>query len=251
MVNLPNIDIIIPNYNKGKYLNQCLSSILSQTYKNWKIYLVDDNSTDNSQEVLLRYQNINNINILSLKENKGPSYCRNLGVKKSNSELVAFMDSDDFWPKEKLEKQISIMQKNDYELTYTDFYFFFNDDFERKKLTNLPLSFNYKSFLNHSSMSTSSIIVKRKILNDIAFKDVNHEDYLFKCDILRKGITAHKIEDAFVYYRINQNNRSSDKIKNILNLWSINKTKNNLKFFGNLKSIFFISLNSLKKYGWK
>ena len=52
MVKLPAIDIIIPNYNKAKYLNQCLDSILSQTYKNWKIYLVDDNSTDNSEKFL-------------------------------------------------------------------------------------------------------------------------------------------------------------------------------------------------------
>ena len=62
-------------------------------------------------------------------------------------------------------------------------------------------------------MSTSSIIVRREILNDIVFKNVNHEDYLFKCDILRRGETAFKVEDTFVYYRINQNNRSSIKLK--------------------------------------
>ena len=62
MVNSPAIDIIIPNYNKAKYLNQCLDSIISQTYKNWKIYLVDDNSNDRSVEVLQKYQKFDNIN---------------------------------------------------------------------------------------------------------------------------------------------------------------------------------------------
>ena len=67
MVKLPTIDIIIPNYNKAKYLNQCLDSIISQTYKSWKIYLVDDNSTDNSVEILQKYQKFDNINFFFFK----------------------------------------------------------------------------------------------------------------------------------------------------------------------------------------
>ena len=63
MVKQPAIDIIIPNYNKAKYLNQCLDSIVSQTYKSWNIYLVDDNSKDNSREILQNYQNFDNINL--------------------------------------------------------------------------------------------------------------------------------------------------------------------------------------------
>ena len=93
MVKQPTIDIIIPNYNKAKYLNQCLDSILSQTYKSWNIYLVDDNSKDNSKEILQNYQNFDNINLFFLKENRGPSYCRNLGIEKSSSEFIAFIDA--------------------------------------------------------------------------------------------------------------------------------------------------------------
>lgn len=251
MVKPPLIDIIIPNYNKAKYLNQCLDSILHQTYKNWKIYLIDDNSLDNSKEILSRYQNQENIKIFNLIQNRGPAYCRNLGIQKSNSEFIAFMDSDDFWPKDKLEKQISIMQKERRRFTYTDFYFFFNNNLKKKRMTSLPLSYDYESFLRHSTMSTSSIIIKRELLNDIIFEKVNHEDYLFKCDLLRKGERAFKIHDTHVFYRINRNNRSSNKVKNIISLWTINKRKNNLNFLANLKSIFNISLNSLKKYGWK
>ena len=99
MVNNQTIDIIIPNFNKAKYLSQCLNSIIDQTYKNWKVYLIDDNSNDNSKEILSKYQNIENIKIFNFKENRGPAYCRNFGIQKSNSEFIAFMDSDDFGPK--------------------------------------------------------------------------------------------------------------------------------------------------------
>ena len=251
MVKQPDIDIIIPNYNKAKYLNQCLDSILSQTYKNWKIYLVDDNSHDDSTKILKKYENIDNINFFLLKENKGPAFCRNYAIDKSSSEFIAFMDSDDFWPKDKLKKQINEMLKNDYNFTYTDYNFFLNNNEKKIKTVKMPLFLDYKNFILKSSMSTSSIIISRNSLGNVRFKNVDQEDYLFKCDLLKKGETAFNSKDTFVYYRINKNNRSANKLKNLVSLWQINKIHNQLNFFTNLKSIFFISINSLKKYGWK
>ena len=251
MVKQPNIDIIIPNYNKAKYLNQCLDSILSQTYKNWKIYLVDDNSHDDSAKIFKKYENIDNINFFLLKENKGPAFCRNYAIEKSSSEFLAFMDSDDFWPKDKLKKQINDMLKNDYNFTYTDYNFFFNDNEENIRTVILPFFLDYKNFILKSSMSTSSIIISRNSLGNVRFKKVDQEDYLFKCDLLKKGETAFNVKDTFVYYRINKNNRSANKLKNLVSLWQINKTQNKLNFFTNLKSLFFVSVNSLKNYGWK
>ena len=242
------VSVIIPTLNRADLLKRALRSVIYQTFSPNEIIVVDNGSTDNTRDMIK--ENFQNIKYYFLP-NKGVSKARNLGIKNSNSELIAFMDADDFWPDEKLEIQIMHMQKKNYSFSYTDFYFFFKDNLENKKKTILPLNYNYESFLKHSSMSTSSIIVKREIINNIIFENVDHEDYLFKCDILRGGEQAFKAEDTFVYYRINQNNRSSNKIKNILRLWTINKEKNNLNFFSNLKSLFFISLNSLKKYGWK
>ncbi len=251
MVNSPAIDIIIPNYNKAKYLNQCLDSIISQTYKNWKIYLVDDNSNDRSVEVLQKYQKFDNINFFFLKENKGPAFCRNYGIEHSKSKYLAFMDSDDFWPENKLEKQLNEMIKNDYNFTYTDYNFFYKDNEKNVNVVKLPLFLDFKSFILQSSMSTSSIIITREILGNIRFKNVEQEDYLFKCDLLKKGEPAFNMKNTYVFYRINKNNRSSNKLRNIISLWKINKSQNKLNFFTNLKSLIFISFNSLKKYGWK
>ena len=115
----------------------------------------------------------------------------------------------------------------------------------------MPLFLDYKNFILKSSMSTSSIIISRNSLGNVRFKDVDQEDYLFKCDLLKKGETAFNSKDTFVYYRINKNNRSANKLKNLVSLWQINKIHNQLNFFTNLKFLFFISINSLKKYGWK
>ena len=251
MNTLPSIDIIIPNFNKAKYLEQCLKSVIDQSYKNWKIYLVDDKSNDGSSEILKKFEHKENINLYLLDQNKGPSYCRNFGIKNSNSDFITFLDSDDYWPHNKLEKQINAMLKNEYDFTYTDFQFFFNDNDNKMRETHLPNFFDYQSFIMHSTMSTSSIMIKRSFLKKIQFQNVNHEDYLFKCDLLRSGDLAFKVKETYVYYRINKLSRSSNKIKSILNLWNINKNRNNLNFFSNLRSLISISLHSLKKYGWK
>ncbi len=251
MKNLPFIDIIIPNYNKGDYLKECLDSVLNQTYKNWKVYVIDDCSKDISKEILKKYNKEDKFNITFLNKNSGPAYCRNLGLKKSEAEYVAFLDSDDYWPKHKLEIQINEMLNNNYDFTYTDIKYFFSDKIDNLKKTNLPKIYDFDKFLTQSTLSTSSILVKKSVINKIYFQNIKHEDYLFKCDILRAGNLSFKIFNTFVYYRINKTNRSSNKISNIINLWNINKLHNNLSFFKNIKSILSISINSLLTYGWK
>ena len=245
----PLIDIIIPNYNKAKYLKECLESVINQTYKSWKIYLIDDFSNDDSRRILNDYRSYDNIKLIFTDKNYGPHHCRNLGIEQSNSDYVAFLDSDDFWPKEKLNLQIKDMLKNDLDFTYTDISYF--KDSTVKKKIELPNFYDLSNFILSSTMSTSSILLKREIISKIKFKDVMHEDYLFKCDILRENINAIKIKNTFVFYRMTKQNRSSNKFNNLFNLWRINKKFNQLSFFKNIKSVLSISFNSLKNYGWK
>ena len=116
-----NVDIIIPNYNKGIYLKDCVSSVINQTYKNWFLYIIDDCSTDNSLQILDSFKKNDNIKIVKLNKNKGPSFCRNLGIRISKSKYISFLDSDDYWTDNKLQDQIYFMTKNKYNFTYTDY----------------------------------------------------------------------------------------------------------------------------------
>ena len=251
MISNINIDIIIPNYNKSQYLEECINSVVSQTFKNWKLYIVDDFSTDNSLQVIEKYNTLNNINIIKLKKNKGPAFCRNLGVRISSSPYISFLDSDDLWVKNKLEKQITFMIKNKFSFTFSDYYWFKNINSKDYKSTQISNSLSFRKFLNNSSINSSTMILKRDIIKNTRFKNVNHEDYLFKCDILRSGVVAYKINDKLAYYRIIKTSRSSNKFVNLFYLWKINSKYNKLNFFKNLISVISISINSLKKYGFK
>ena len=96
------------------------------------------------------------------------------------------------------------------------------------------------------------MILKREVLKGIKFKKLNLlEDYIFKCQILKKNYTANKISQVLAYYRVYEHNRSKNKLNNLLFLWKVNKKYNKLNFLENLKSVISISYNSLKKYHWQ
>ena len=102
------VSIILPNFNSSKFIKQTLKSIISQTYKNWELIIVDDNSNDKTKRILLKYKKYRKIKIIFLKKNKGQGFCRNLAIKKSKSAYIAFIDSDDIWEKTKLQKSLAI-----------------------------------------------------------------------------------------------------------------------------------------------
>jgi len=252
--NDPSVDVILPNYNKGKHLKEAINSVIAQTYRNWNLYIIDDNSTDNSIQIIDKFLNLKNIKVVKLYKNKGPSFCRNYAMRISKAKYISFIDSDDTWYPNKLEKQIYFMKKNNLNFTYTDYVPFFESNGMKKfiKKTFLKNSFDFKSFTKNSSINTTTMIITRSILNCHRFRKIQLlEDYLFKCKLLKSSNVAKKLPESLAYYRILDKSRSSRRLQNIYWLWYINKKYNKLNIFQNVISIFFISINSIRKYGIK
>ena len=249
----PFIDIIMPNYNKAEFISEAVDSVVKQTYKNWYLYIMDGGSTDSSLQKLSKFSKIKNIRVISFKRNKGPGFSRNYGMRISNSKYISFLDSDDGWSSDKLEKQLNLMRKNQYNFTYTDYTPFFQNKGKKifKQKTNLKSNLNFNEFIKNTSINSSTMIIERSIVKTHKFKKVKLEDYLFKCDILKNNIIAQKYNESLAFYRILKVSRSSQKIKNVSSVWQINKKYNKLNFIQNLISVFSIAINSIKKYGIK
>ena len=248
------VDVILPNYNKAEFLEEAINSVITQTYKNWHLYIIDDNSSDNSEKIIDKFSNLKNVTIIKLQKNKGPSFCRNYAMRISKSKYISFIDSDDSWLSDKLEKQINFMEKHNLSFTYTDYTPFF-ENFGKKKIkkrTFLKDHFNYRTFIRNSSINTTTMIIARSILGSYRFRKIKLlEDYLFKCKLLKGNNIAKKLDENLAFYRISNKSRSSQRLKNVYWLWHINKNYNKLNFIDNIISIFFISINSIKKYGIK
>ena len=241
------IDIILPNYNSSKFIKETIKSILRQTYKHWKLIIVDDFSDNKTREILKQISN-KKIKIFNLNKNYGAGYCRNFAIKKSSSPYLAFIDSDDVWKKNKLKNQINFMEKNNFLFTYTN-YETFGDKI--KKIIN-PKKLNFFNFIKNTSIATSTMMVKRELVGNIRFTNTEIcEDYFFKCRLLKKTKYAYCLNQYLTKYRIRKNSLQSNNVKNFYWIWKINRDFNKFNIFENISSLLNISINSIKKYGGK
>ena len=106
------IDIILPNFNSFEFISETVKSVLNQSYKNWKLIIVDDFSDKKTRLLLKKISRNKNIKVYFMKKNRGAGFCRNFAIKKSNAPYLAFIDSDDIWKKDKLKNQIKFIRKN-------------------------------------------------------------------------------------------------------------------------------------------
>ncbi len=252
-LNTTSVEIVLPNYNSAPYLEETINSILNQTYTNWKLTITDAYSNLETKKILKKYADHPKINIIWLKKNKKAGFCRNLIIRNSKAEYLAFIDSDDIWEKNKLFKQMNFMIKNKYYFTYTNYQPFQDSQKENQYKEICPEEiFTYNKFIKNTSIATSTMIVKNSLVRDIKFSNTKIcEDYYFKCQILQKIKYAYCLKENLMKYRIRKNSLQSNKIRNIYWIWYINKKYNKMILYKNLISIIGISFNSIKKYGFK
>ncbi len=246
------VSIILPNYNSETFVEETIESVINQTFENWKLNIVDDNSNMETKKVLEKYKNHPKINITWLKKNKGAGFCRNIAIRNSTADYIAFIDSDDIWDKEKLSKQIKFMINNNFHFTYTNYYTFKSNKKNILNEVKPAKNFTFEKYIKDTSIGTSTMIIKKSLIGNTKFSKTKIcEDYFFKCQILKKAKSAYCLSESLAKYRIRKNSLQSNKLKNIFWIWIINKNFNHFDIFKNLLSVIFISINSLRKYGFK
>lgn len=115
------VSIIMPSYNTANYIAAAIMSVQNQTYTNWELVIVDDCSTDDTDKVVKPLLSDARIRYLKNEKNSGAAVSRNRALREAKGKWIAFLDSDDLWMPEKLEKQIAFMEKNGYHFSYTDY----------------------------------------------------------------------------------------------------------------------------------
>ncbi len=232
---LKKVSIVVPLYNSKNYIAKCIESILHQTYSNWELIIVDDCSNDNPELIIKNYQNSDKrIQYVRLSKNMGSGIARNEGIKKATGQFIAFLDSDDLWKEDKLEKQISYMLENHYVFTYTDYYIVYPSGNNRvfrsikpKIKLNDEIKFNY--------VACSTVIYDSEILGKVYMPPYrNRQDWGLWLDILKKTDYAYCLSYPLTYYTLRKDSISSNKLKLIKYHWQIYRK--------HLKGNFFVSL---------
>ena len=159
----PLVSIIMPSYNSEGSILESIQSVLSQTYKNWELIIVDDRSTDNTWKVIQTYADkYDNIRVYQNKENLGAGASRNLAIEKANGRFIAFLDSDDLWTEDKLSEQIPFMIENGYPLTYTHYTRF--NSVEELNVVTAPEYTTYKKLMYSNVIGCLTAVYDTQVL---------------------------------------------------------------------------------------
>ena len=242
----PLVSIIIPTYNHASYLDRALRCVLDQTYENWEAIIIDNYSTDNTQEIISKYKD-KRIKYLKIRNNGIIAKSRNKGILASKGNWIAFLDSDDWWIPRKLELCMKYINNND--LIYHDLQIKYSN--RRNLLNRIVKTRKLKKpilidlLVNGNAICNSSVIVKKQILQKIGLIDESHD--LVACEDYNAWIRISSLTDKFLYlpeklgyYFIHSQNVSKKNIstsirKATVEFLSLLNKEQRLKFNANIK----------------
>lgn len=232
----PLISIITPCYNSADFISDTIQSVVNQSYNNWELILIDDNSKDETCAIIKKFTaKYNNIQLIKLDKNAGVSNARNLGLAAAKGKYVAFLDSDDIWLNNKLKIQVNFMEKNSLVMCFGSYKRINESGSIISGKITVPKMVNYGKLLSHNVIIFSSSMVLKRALVNISFKKLGHEDWVFWLDLFKNKINGYGINEELVHYRVRKNSISSNKFKAIGFTWNIFRQSEKLGF---LKSIY-------------
>ncbi|WP_342668062.1 glycosyltransferase family 2 protein [Carnobacterium funditum] len=246
----PKVSIITPVYNAEKFIANTIKSVRNQTFEDFEMILIDDCSQDNSEEIIQKISNIDQrIRYIRLKKNSGAAVARNTGLQAARGEYVAFIDSDDSWKKEKLEKQILFMKKNNAVFTYTAFETISEEGKVLKNKVNVPTKLNYSDLLKNTAIACSTVIINRTAVGNFSMPLVRKgQDTATWLMLLKNNTTyAYGLNEVLSSYRNVKGSISDDKFSALKRTWNTYYHIEKLSF---LKALYYFSwyiFNAIKK----
>lgn len=244
------VSVIMPAFNCEKYISKSIDSVHHQTHKNWELIIVDDNSSDNTASIATEYtKKDSRIRVIHQIPNAGCAQARNLGISEAKGKYIAFLDSDDIWVAEKLEKQLSLLNEKKAKIVYSSYDFIDENDIGIKKPFIVATETNYKKMLGRNEIGCSTVIVDAYLLQLHMFrKEFYHEDYVLWMELLSLPVTAVGVTDVLTHYRVISTSRSYDKKNAAKWRWKIYRGALNLSIAESTWAFLKYAVNAVKKH---
>ncbi|HCC00880.1 MAG TPA: glycosyl transferase [Ruminococcaceae bacterium] len=245
------VSVIMPVYNKERYLEDAVHSVLTQTYPNWELILVDDCSTDRSPLMIEAYrQKDERVRAYCMPQNGGAALARNRALEMAKGRYVAFLDADDLWKPQKLEKQLLKMHQNNWEFTFTAIEMIDAEGELRRSKRQVKDTVNYRFLLSNTIIACSSVIIDRSIVGDFRMPSVRKgQDFATWLSLLRDGrFLAHGIDEVLLQYRIAPGAISSNKAAALARTWRIYREQEHLSLLPACWHFSWYVFHAVKKY---
>ena len=223
------ISIIVPVFNKEKYIIAAIEAIMAQSFIDWELLLVDDGSTDKSIQLIKDFLSKEpetvqgKFRIISSEKNEGVAKARNIGLDNAEGRYISFLDADDIWIKDKLKKQMKFMEEKEAAFVFTAYEF--GDEQARGigKIVSVPSTLSYHEALSRTIIFTSTTLFDLTKIDKEMLKmpKVKSEDTATWWKILRHGYVAHGLNEVTTIYRRSPYTLSSNKLEGIKRIWNL------------------------------
>ena len=224
------ISVIMPYFKKKKYFMESISSVLNQTYKNLEILIVyDDPNKDEIEFIKTCVKNDLRVKIIINNENRGAAYARNKAITLAQGEYLAFLDCDDYWENNKIELQLSFMLKHGHDFSHTT-YQIVNYNGKIIGIIVARSILKYNELLKSCDIGLSSVILRRKLLDEMKFPELKtKEDFVLWLGLVKKSVGLIGLNKPLMFWRRTPNSLSSSvlqKLKDAFKVYHIYEKKN-------------------------
>ena len=246
----PKVSVIIPTYNAERYIKETIASVQKQTFDKWELIVIDDCSQDYTFSIVEQIMaDDSRIKLQKNEANIGVAKTRNRGIELSQGTYVAFLDADDIWYPEKLERQIELAEKECADIVYSSYDIICADGNKAKGSYIVPEAVSYKELLKENVIGCSSVLVSSHTLKNYRFDTTfYHEDYVMWLQILANGGKAVGCPQILTAWRYMENSRSFNKRSAAKERWTIYRKFCKLPVTKCVALMFSYARAALKKY---
>jgi teichuronic acid biosynthesis glycosyltransferase TuaG len=226
------VSIITPSFNSARFIKECIDSVLSQTYADWELLIVDDCSKDNSKELLFNIEKKDpRVKVTFLDNNIGSAEARNIAIRQAKGKYIAFLDSDDYWEKEKLANQIEFMKSNDIAFSFSSYIpisedgkVFYSPIFSIEKI-------GYHDYLKNTIIGCLTVVIDREKTGDFEMPNIrSSHDMALWLIIMKRGFYAYGLNENLAKYRNVSISNTASKWRAAKDVWMVYRKIEKLSF---------------------
>ena len=243
------VTVIIPYHKKINFINECIESVLNQTFQNFEIILIyDDDELDDLDQIKNLVGKDNRIKLIVNKKKLGPGLSRNIGIEHGNGTLIAFIDADDIWKKNKLEMQIKFMRENNFHFSHTSYEIIDRNGIfiNKRKARDF---YNVNDLLKSCDIGLSTVMFYKKILDhNTRFPNLKtKEDFVLWLKLLENKISIGSLDKILTSWRKLGNSLSSSTFQKLIDAFRVYNHYMNFNFLKSCYYVLCLSINFLKK----
>lgn len=220
------VSVVMPAYNAELFIEEAIASVRSQTIKNWELIVVDDFSGDDTRKIVAQLAEIDErIHLVCNGKNMGVARTRNRGLDICSGKYIAFLDSDDYWKPQMLEKMIACAVETVADIIYCSYELV--DECGRRICNDfiVPTATTFEESIVRSVITCSTVLITSELAKTIRFPtNMYHEDIALWFSLLRDGRTARGVSEVLASYRQRTNSRSAGKLSSAKQRWKIYRT---------------------------